>query len=344
MSEYAATAISQPAAGAAPAISVILCNSDGADHTLACIESLYRHPAAGSLEIILVDNASRDGCVAAVRERFPAVRVIVAPRRQGFSRNYNMGLRAASGDYLFVINNDTLVEPGTMQRLVDAMVADPRYGMVGPRMLGGDGRIQTPCLRPLPTLASYALQQLALDPAMPLGRLWQRLEQRRIAARPAGPVPCISGAAMLLSRRSLETVGLLDEAYDFYYEDIEWCHRVQRRGLLVGYAPEARIVHFGGQSSMKVKIWARQNEYLSALRYFSAYRGAGPTALALIRLATLAGFLMRGLAFLAAEALSGKGGYARDYLFLWQWLLRRPAEAAPPAAAVSEPLLSEGRP
>ena len=322
---------------AAPLLSVIICNSDSADYTLGCIASLYAHPPAGPLEIILVDNASRDGCVEQVRERFPAVQVLVAPQRQGFSRNYNLGLARARGEYLFVLNNDTLVAAGTLQALIDAMAAEPAYGMVGPLMLGIDGRPQLPCLRPLPTIASYVLQQLALDPGMPTGVLWQRLEQRRIAAHLGGPVPCISGAAMLLSRRSLELVGPLDEAYDFYYEDIEWCHRTQQRGLLVGYVPGSQLLHFGGQSSMKVKGWARQREHLSALHYFREYRGAGPSGLAVVRLATILGFLLRGLGFLLAEALDGKRRFARDYLYLWHWLLTRPqtdeeVPAAQPAA------------
>lgn len=321
------------ASALAPTLSVVLCNSDSAEYTLGCIASLERHPPAGPLEIILVDNASRDGCVEQVRHRFPQVRVLVAPRRQGFARNYNMGLRVARGDYLLVLNNDTIVGPGALQAMIDALAANPHYGMVGPQLLGADGRVQTPCLRPLPTLASYALQQLILDPAMPGGRLWQRLRQWQIAAHRGGPVPCISGAAMLLSRQALEQVGPLDEGYDFYYEDIEWCHRVQRRGLLVGYVPEARIIHYGGQSSLKVKIWARQSEYQSAVRYFRTYRDAGPAALAVLRAVTLAGFLIRGLAFVAAEALSGQRAYARDYLYLWRWLLRRTTEPCPGAAA-----------
>ena len=306
-----------------PLLSVVLCNSNSADYTLGCIESLYRHPPAGPCEIILVDNASRDDCVARVRVAYPAVRVAVAAQPQGFSRNYNMGIRMATGAYLLILNNDTLVAQGTLQRMIDAMENDPAYGMVGPLMVGGDGRIQTPCLRPRPSVTAYVLRQLVLDPGMPLGRLWQRIAQRRIARHPSGPVPCISGAAMLVSRRSLELVGMLDETYDFYYEDVEWCHRMQICGLQVGYVAESRLIHFGGQSSVKVKVWARQHEYLSILHYFRQHRGLGRTGATLIWLTTLIGFLLRGVGFLLAEAWGRTPQHARAYLYLWHWLIVR---------------------
>jgi GT2 family glycosyltransferase len=306
-----------------PLLSVVLCNSNSADYTLGCIESLYLYPPDGPYEIILVDNASRDDCVARVRAAYPEVRVAAAARPQGFSRNYNMGIRMATGEYLLILNNDTVVAQGTLQRLIDAMAHNPAYGMVGPLMVGGDGHIQTPCLRPLPSVASFVLRQILLDPGLPLGRVWQWIERRRIASHPSGPVPCISGAAMLVSRRSLDLVGMLDETYDFYYEDVEWCHRMQNYGFVVGYVAESRLVHFGGQSSVKVKVWARQHEYLSIIHYFRQYRGLGHTGATLIWLAAIIGFLVRGIGFLLAETWGGKPQHARAYLYLWHWLVMR---------------------
>ncbi len=305
-----------------PLLSVILCNSDGAADTLNCIESLYSYPPAGHLEIVLVDNASRDGCVALVRARFPEVQVLQSPHRQGFSRNYNLGLRAATGAYLLVLNNDTLVAPETLQRLITALQAHPNYALVGPQLIGADGHMQPSCARALPTFAAYLLQQLLLDPGLPVGRQWQRYQQWRVERRPTGPVPCISGAAMLLSRQSLERIGLLDETYDFYYEDVEWCHRARHCGLEVGYVAEARLIHLGGQSSMRVKVWARQSEYCSALHYFRSELQLSSSQLALLWLATLGGFLIRSVGFLLAEAMLGRRLFARDYLYLWHWLLR----------------------
>ena len=128
---------------------------------------------------------------------------------------------------------------------------------------------------------------------------------------------------MLVTREALQTAGLLDEGYDFYYEDIEWCHRFQRCGKQVAYVAEAQITHLGDQSLSKVKVWAKQSEYQSAIRYFRHYYGLTTRQLWLIWSATVIGFLMRGLTFLILEALSGERTHARAYLYLWQWILRR---------------------
>lgn len=318
-----------------PLLSIILCNSDSADYTLACIESLTRHPPDGAYEIILVDNASHDDCVPRVRATYPEVQILIAPQRQGFSRNYNMGLRQARGAFVFVLNNDTLVDGATLQELIRVLERDPSYGMVGPRMIGGDGRIQTPCRRPLPNLMIYVLQQVLTDPGLPPGKLVQRVQQRRIERAPTGPAACISGAAMLVSRQALDAVGMLDEAYDFYYEDIEWCHRMQVQGYQVGYVAEARLIHFGGQSSARVKVWARQSEYLSAVHYFRQYRGARQLTMHIMWFATLLGFFLRGLGFIGLEAVRGRSGYARAYFYLWHWLIRRGPERGRSAESVS---------
>ncbi|HWQ12460.1 MAG TPA: glycosyltransferase family 2 protein [Roseiflexaceae bacterium] len=313
-----------------PLLSVVVVNSGGAADTMRCLESIERHPPdlalaarAGALpevEVVLVDNRSRDGCLEMAQRRFPGVVTLEAPERQGFARNYNMGLRAARGAFVLVLNNDTLVHAGALTRLLDAMVNGPSYGMVGPRMVNRSGATQTDCARPLPTPASYVWQQLALDPGMLVGRLWERWIRRAIGRRASGPVACIGGACMLVRREALEQVGPLDEGFVFYYEDVEWCHRMWRSGWEVGYVADAQVTHLGDQSLSKVKVWAKRSEYLSALRYFRQYHRLTPVGAQVIWLVTCASWLLRGVVFLLAEALAGRRGYAREYFYLWRWV------------------------
>ncbi len=319
-----------------PLLSTVIVNSDGCADTLNCLESLFAHPpdlatlapradALPEHEIILVDNRSRDGCVALVRERFPSVRIIESPVRQGFSKNYNLGIRHARGMFVLALNNDTIVHQDALTTLLDAIINTPAYGMVGGRLLGRDGRVQETCARPVLTPVEYILLQTLIDPGFPVGRLWQIYQQMRVARRRSGCVPCISGACMLVRRTAFEQAGLLDEAVDFYYEDIEWCHRMVCSGWQVGYVAEATITHLGDQSIRKVKVWAKKSEYFSALRYFRRYHGLTDNGARLLHLITAVGWLMRGIAFLLAEGLLSQQGHARAYLYLWRWIMHDPA-------------------
>ncbi len=304
-----------------PTLSILIVNSDGLHDTLQCIESIYRNPPREPFEIVLVDNRSRESAVPVVAARFPQVRTFVAPSRQGFAKNYNQGIRESCGDYVLVLNNDTLVPSEALNTLIDTLRSQPNYGMVGPKLLGLDGLIQHGCARNLPTPLGYLVAQLLLDAGLPLGRLWQRILIWRATHRPSGPVPCISGACMLIARSDLETVGLLDEQFDFYYEDVEWCHRFQRHGRGIGYVAEAQITHLGDQSLAKVKVWAKQSEYRSALRYFSEYYQISQRQQNLLWRITTLNYFLRGFMLLTAEAASGERSFARDYLYVWAWLL-----------------------
>lgn len=305
----------------APTLSIVIVNSDGLEDTLCCIESITLNPPAKPFEIILVDNCSRQPCLPIIAERFPQVRTFMAPARQGFAKNYNQGVCEACGDYVLVLNNDTLVLAGALDTLLAALCAKLHYGMVGPRLVGADDAIQPVCVRDLPTPLGYLVAQVLLDPGFPPGRIWQRRLIWRAARRATGQAPCISGACMLVTRTALERSGLLDEGFDFYYEDVEWCHRFQRHGWAVGYVAEASITHLGDQSLGKVKVWAKQSEYRSALRYFSAYYRITSPWQDLIWCSTLFNYFLRGCAMLLAEAWMGRCGYAREYLYLCAWLL-----------------------
>jgi GT2 family glycosyltransferase len=131
-------------------------------------------------------------------------------------------------------------------------------------------------------------------------------------------------ACMLVSRVALERVGLLDEGYDFYYEDIEWCHRFQKKGYQVAYIAESHITHLGDHSLSKVKEWAKQSEYRSALRYFRQYHHLSNAGAWGLWLATAAGFCFRAVLFTLAEKITAKTSHAQAYQNLTRWILRHP--------------------
>jgi N-acetylglucosaminyl-diphospho-decaprenol L-rhamnosyltransferase len=319
-----------------PLISIIIVNSDGAEDTLRCLESIERNPPDAQalgwsgelLETVLVDNCSADGCLETVAQRFPSTRRLRAPVRQGFAKNYNQGIWAARGAYVLVLNNDTLVHARALTKLLLAMQNQPGLGVAGPRLVSADGGIQIDCARDLPRPWWYALDQLLLDQAFPLGRLWARRLRWRLARRASGSVPCISGACMLLRREAVEQAGLLDEGFVFYYEDVEWCHRLGASGWQVGYVADATVTHLGDQSLSRVKVWAKRSELESAMRYFRRYHGLSAADERRLRKLTTISWLLRGIVFLLIEGLLGRVGHARAYLLLCAKPRRASAGAA----------------
>ncbi len=306
-------------------LSIVIVNTDGLDDTLGCLESIFRHPPDVAFEVILVDNCSQDSCLSIASGRFREVRTFSAPERQGFAKNYNLGMSHCYGEYVLILNNDMVVHEGALSALVACKRDNPDYDMLGGKLLSTDGRIQPECVRSLPTVLTFAMMQLVLDPALPIGSVWRRFSSWKLARRSTGPVPCLMGACMLIDRKALETLGPLDEGYQIYYEDIEWCHRVWRQGGVVAYVAEAPITHYGDQTLSRMKVWAMKGAYDSALKYFREYRDLTEMQTWFLWAGTALSYRLRAFAFAYLGKRLGKPGYAEAYRELSKWMAdRRP--------------------
>lgn len=305
-------------------LSIVIVNSDGAVDTLNCLKSIFLSPPQVNFEIILIDNCSNISIIEPVQNEYPQVHVHPAPRKQGFSKNYNMGIRLTKGEFVMILNNDTIVHENALDVLILAMRKNPTYGMAGPKLLSPNGRIQPFCARQLSTPGTYIGEQLLLDLGLPTGKIWQRIQEWKLSYRSSGPVPCISGACMLISKTVLEEVGLLDETYDFYFEDIEWCYRIQKHGFEVSYIAEAEITHLGDQSISKVREWAKKSEYLGALHYFEQYYNLSRMGMWNLWLSTSLGYFLRAIYFSIIKTLTQKENHAQTYWRLFDWIWRQP--------------------
>jgi N-acetylglucosaminyl-diphospho-decaprenol L-rhamnosyltransferase len=302
------------------ALSIVIVNSDGLEMTINCLESIFQHPFKEHFEVILVDNCSDVTCIPVVNQKFPQVKTLSSEQKQGFAKNYNLGIKIAEGEYILVLNNDTIIHPGALTALVDALRQNEPYGMVGPKLLSENGEIQSVCARALITPVKYILIQFLLDLSLPTGKIIDRINRWKLKRKSSGPVACISGACMLVKREALEKVGLLDEGYDFYYEDIEWCHRLILSSYKVAYIAEAEITHFGDSSLSRVKVWAKQSEYQSALRYFKTYHGLTRWKHWIVWLTTLFSYHFRWVAFAGLEVFTGDRGHRQAYRQLARWI------------------------
>jgi len=211
----------------------------------ACLASLASAPPSIPHGITVVDNASSDGTVDAVRARWPAVHLIPSDRNLGFAAANNLGIRQADTEFLLLLNSDTLVPAGAIDTLVRALRADAGAAAAGPRLVGADGRPEFsfgPMMGPFTELRQKVL-----------GRLYNRrwpLAVRMVTAttsRPHRP-DWVSGACLLVRRTDAIAAGLLDPRYFLYAEDVDFCAALRSLGRHILFTPDAEVVHLRGAS------------------------------------------------------------------------------------------------
>jgi len=191
-------------------------------------------------EVIVVDNASGDSSTEMVKKDFPKVILIKNQDNLGFAQANNQGMKIAKGKYLFLLNSDTVVKQESLEKLIKFAEKNPGAGIIGARLVNPNGLVQ-PSVYHFPTLGR-AIREYWLGQK-------EAYEKYAPKGKKALAVKAVTGAAMLIPRRTIEKIGLLDERYFMYFEDLDYCQRVKRAGLKVYYLPEAEILHHHGQSA-----------------------------------------------------------------------------------------------
>jgi len=254
---------------AAPDVSIILVSWNTRELLLGCLESLSAAVGTLRTDIWMVDNGSTDGSVAAVRERFPLVRLLENDGNPGFAAANNQGIAASAGRYTLLLNSDTIAEAASIERLVRFADGQPTAGIIGARLLNRDGSFQA-SFADFPSLRSELLSVTGIGPRL-FGRWYPSYGPRR--SQMARRVDWIQGACMLARRAAIEQAGPMDEQYFMYNEEIDWCMQMWRAGWEVWYLPEARIVHYGGQSTRQIRHAMVQALYRSKVRFFRKHYG-----------------------------------------------------------------------
>ena len=252
-------------------VSVSIVNTNSRDLLLACLESLRGEDA----EIVVLDNASEDGSVDAVRERFPDVRLIAQEFRAGFGANHNAVIRATSGRYVYVLNEDTTSDDWAFARLVAHLDAHPRVAAVGPRLVYPDGRHQDSAWRfPSPAVAALGL--------VTLGKVGVKQSQGSTPRL----VDWVTGAALLLRREALEEVAGFDEEFFLYSEEVDLQLRLRRAGWEVHYFPKVTIVHHESQFSTGIPERRINEMWRSRHRYWRKHHSAAGARVAALATGT----------------------------------------------------------
>jgi GT2 family glycosyltransferase len=237
----------------------------------ACLQSAL---VAGRLldrgfEILVVDNASKDGSPEMVRESFASVRLVENAHNAGFAAATNQGIRESRGRHVLLLNPDTTTAPDVLAILVGFLDGHPEVGAVGPRLVGADGVQQVSCF-PLPTLARELWRLFHLDELVAVGRYPARL----LGSSEPQRVESVQGACLLVRREALAEIGLLDERYFIYTEEIDLCRRLLDSGRQIYWIPRAVVVHYGGASTSQVSARMFLELYKSKVQYFRKHAGA----------------------------------------------------------------------
>jgi len=261
-------------------LAVVIVSWNVRDLLTDCLRSLCADLTTSGLQadIWVVDNGSTDGTPGMVVEAFPQVHLIASPENLGFAAGNNVALREISNlqspisKYIWLLNPDTEVQPGATAVLLAALEADPRAGVAGAKLLYADGSLQQSAFR-FPGLVQLAFEFFPLPPRLYDTSLNGRYPRRRYEAQAPFLVDHPLGAAMMVRAEAVAQVGLMDERYRMYCEEIDWCWRMRRAGWRALCVPTARVIHHAGRSTGQVPIPSFVNLWTSRARLYARHHG-----------------------------------------------------------------------
>jgi N-acetylglucosaminyl-diphospho-decaprenol L-rhamnosyltransferase len=300
-------------------LSVLIVNFNGKDFLGSCIDSILKNVTV-PYEIILVDNASHDGSVGYLEQNYPAVRVVASPVNSGFTGGNNLAAKNARGRYLLLLNNDTIV-CSPVDPLIDLMESNAEVGVLGCRLIYGDGR-QQESVGYLPSVLSLVLSWT------PLTQLFHRSAKFRrtvhvdsaLYRQTYSKVEWVSGAFLLTRADLWHQLSGLDEDYFMYMEDTDYCHRVRDKGYIVVFSAASKVIHFEGAG----RPWIGERAVLNTTNSYIVYvrKFHGMMAVILLRMLLSQVFVARSLAHLITSALGmDSNGYDKAMAY-WRAALR----------------------
>jgi GT2 family glycosyltransferase len=251
-------------------LSIIIVSYNARAHLERCLAALQESPAMVPHEIVVVDNASSDGSAEAA-QRFAGVRVVAAGANRGFAAANNIGIRASRGECLLLLNSDTVVPAGALDTLVHELERRSDVAVLGPRLVDGEGR---PELSFGKMIAPWnELRQKCLVLFNDRGAPWATARVAALTSRERFP-DWVSGACLLVWRQDAEAVGLLDERYFMYTEDVDFCAAIRARGRRIFFTPAVAIVHLRGRSRAAAPAATERAYRRSQLAFYQKHHPA----------------------------------------------------------------------
>ena len=245
-----------------PQVSIIIVNYNGCGVIVDCLTSIYGHLSTSAIEVIVVDNDSQDGSPELIAQKFPQVNLLRQSKNGGFGTANNVGARQAQGEYLLLLNSDTLVTGNILPTLLAQLTSDAQIGIVGPRLLNPDGSFQFSIAHEISLWGEWRTLRQVKKYRIPANRpaLATQYDHDQV-------VDIVVGAAMLMRRALFEQVGGFDEAFFMYFEESDLCQRVRALGYKILYTPAATVIHIGGYSVAQA-AGPMAVEYRRSQRYY----------------------------------------------------------------------------
>jgi GT2 family glycosyltransferase len=308
---------------AVPVVSIIIVNWNGEGMIERCLRALENSQTQTSFETIVVDNASTDNSPNIIREQFPEVKLLVSAENGGFGKGNNQGLPLATGKYYLLLNSDAFVHQGTLDAMVQLMESQEDIGVVGCKLLHEDGALQRSCYN-FPTLATELWWSLWLDRAFSASKVFGKYEMLYWDMEDVREVDSVMAACVLLRKEAIDQVGLFDERFFMYSEEVDLYYRLKRAGWKIFYTPHAVATHIWGGSTRKTKLKNFLQLYRSRVLFFRKHYGVLTTALYKLLLAfastlrVIGGWLV-GILRRNREAGERANLYGRLFIEVWSF-------------------------
>jgi len=244
-----------------PELSIIIVSFNDKPHLEECLSSIEENTQNMNLEILIVDNNSSDGSQEFIKQNYPQIKLITNEENVGFAKANNRGFREGKGEFFLFLNTDTVIYPNALSLLLEELKINPRVGAIGPALLRGENAYQISFGKRV-SFASQIFQKFFLN-------LFYKLMLKGIQKRKK--VGWLSAACFMTRKEILEDVGLFDENFFLYFEDIDLCYRIRKKGWSLLFLPQARVFHKGGTSTGKDKVSSRFEYRRSQLYFYQKY-------------------------------------------------------------------------
>ena len=248
-------------------LSIIIVNWKVKDLLKKCLQSIFEQTKNISFEVFVVDNASSDGSVEMVREKFPQVDLIASSENLGFAKGNNLAIKKSRGRYILLLNPDTEILDNALEKMVRFMDAHLDCGISGCNLLNPDLSLQ-PSVRAFPNLASQAFILLKIHHLLPHTKTIYKYLVQNFDYEKTQEVEQVMGAFMMIRREVVDKIGLLDENFWIWFEEVDFCKRAKSAGWEILYTPEAKIIHHFGQSFKQAMGVKKQKDFNRSLSYY----------------------------------------------------------------------------
>ncbi len=228
-------------------LSIVIVNYNTRSLILQCLNSIVAQDDAEH-EIIVVDNNSEDGSPRAIRDNFPRAVVIENNHNLGYAKAVNRGIERSHGEFVLILNSDIDLRPGALKKSLEFMRKHPDAGIMGCKLLNADGTLQPSC-EGFPTLWNIFGESFFLDRIVLTSRIFGGLHMTNFPYDRITKVDRVMGAFLMVRRKALQDIGLMDEQFFFYSEEVDWCYRSWQKGWPVYFFPGAEVIHYGGGSA-----------------------------------------------------------------------------------------------